>query len=142
MSPSEMTAVYSGGLLYEYALEPNDFGIVKISGDSVTEQTDFAKFESALKKYPAPTGDGGFTSTTKAVACPTKDANWLVDSTLLPALPDNAKQYFSNGAGTGPGTRRRLAGRRRQRHQHRQRHPRHPAPSPPPAPARARAAPP
>ncbi len=103
MDPSEMTAVYSGGLLYEYALEPNNYGIVKISGSSVSELGDFQKFASALSKYPPPSGNGGFTSTTKAMACPTKDSDWLVDSTLLPAIPDNAKSYLSNGAGPGPG---------------------------------------
>jgi 1,3-beta-glucanosyltransferase GAS5 len=90
----EMTNVYSGGLMYEYALEDNGFGIVKIpSVDSTTvvEQPEFASFASALSANPAPTGDGGFTSTTNSVACPTKDSDWLVDSTVLPAIPDGAK---------------------------------------------------
>lgn len=92
MSP-DMTSVYSGGLMYEYAMEPNNFGIVKIpdaGGSTVNEQAGFAKFAKALSANPAPTGDGGFTSTTKGAACPTKDANWLVDSTLLPAIPKDA----------------------------------------------------
>jgi hypothetical protein len=91
---SQMTGVYSGGLMYEYALEANNFGIVKIpstKASTVQEQAGFTKFASAMSAYPAPTGDGGFTSTTNSVACPTKDANWLVDSTLLPAIPDGAK---------------------------------------------------
>jgi len=100
---SEMTGVYSGGLLYEYALEPNKFGIVDLSGGQAKELGDFKKFASALSANPAPTGNGGFTSTTTSQACPTKDDTWLVDSTLLPAIPDNAKQYMNNGAGTGPG---------------------------------------
>jgi 1,3-beta-glucanosyltransferase GAS5 len=89
---SEMTGVYSGGLMYEYSMEANKFGIVQISGGSVQELDGFAKYASALSANPAPTGDGGFTSTTKAAACPTKGPNWLVDSTLLPAIPDGAKQ--------------------------------------------------
>lgn len=102
----QMTSVYSGGLMYEYALEPNNFGIAKIASpeaSSVTELDGFAKFEKALKENPAPTGDGGFTSTTSAVACPTKNSNWLVDSTLLPAIPNGAQKFMSDGAGTGPG---------------------------------------
>jgi len=102
MNP-EMTGVYSGGLLYEYAMEANGFGIASISGSTVSELPDFAKFESALSANPAPTGNGGFTSTTNAVACPTKDDTWLVDNTLLPAIPDGTKAYFTAGAGTGPG---------------------------------------
>ncbi len=100
---SEMTSVYSGGLMYEYALEPNKFGIASIDGSSVKELPQFTKFASALSANPAPTGDGGFTSTTNSQACPTQDGNWLVDSTLLPAIPDGAVKYLKSGAGIGPG---------------------------------------
>ncbi|KAK0616076.1 Glucanosyltransferase-domain-containing protein [Bombardia bombarda] len=103
---SEMTSVYSGGLLYEYAFEDNGFGIVKIpsvESTTVNEQSDFAKFAKALADNPAPSGNGGASSTTTSAACPTKDANWLVDSTLLPAIPDGAKAFMSSGAGAGPG---------------------------------------
>lgn len=91
----QMTGVYSGGLMYEYSLEDNGFGIVKINGDSATEQPGFAKYKAALAKYSAPSGDGGFTSTTNSVPCPTKDPNWLVDTTLLPAIPEGAKAVSS-----------------------------------------------
>jgi len=100
---SQMTGVYSGGLLYEYALEPNDFGIVKITGSQASELPDFQKYKSALAANPAPTGNGGAVAASSATACPTKDSIWLVDSTLLPAIPEEAKQYMSSGAGTGPG---------------------------------------
>ncbi|EAQ92464.1 hypothetical protein CHGG_00699 [Chaetomium globosum CBS 148.51] len=102
----KMTHVYSGGLMYEYALEANGFGIAKIpspKAKQIEKKEGFDKFAKALKQNPAPKGDGGFTSTTRAVACPTKDANWLVDSTLLPAIPEGAKKLMSDGAGTGPG---------------------------------------
>jgi hypothetical protein len=94
----DMTSVYSGGLMYEYAMEDNGFGIVSIpspKATSVKELDGFSKFAKAMSENPAPTGDGGFASTTKAAACPTKDANWLVDTSLLPAIPDNAKKVSS-----------------------------------------------
>lgn len=100
---SNMTSVYSGGLMYEYSMEANGYGIVNISGSSVVELPEFTKFASALSNNPAPTGDGGYTSTTNSAACPTKDADWLVDSTLLPAIPEGAKAYMTKGAGKGPG---------------------------------------
>jgi len=102
---SEMTGVYSGGLVYEYSKEGNAFGIVEVSVSSSTvdELSDFAALKVALSKYPAPTGNGGFTSTTTSVACPTKDADWLVEDDSLPAIPDGAKTYMTAGAGTGPG---------------------------------------
>ncbi|KAL2148737.1 hypothetical protein VTH82DRAFT_1884 [Thermothelomyces myriococcoides] len=103
---NKMTPVYSGGLMYEYSLEENGYGIVKIDkpdSTTVEEQKEFSKFAKALKENPPPEGDGGFTSTTNSVPCPTKDANWLVDSTLLPAIPDGAKKFMAEGAGSGPG---------------------------------------
>ncbi|KAI7777816.1 hypothetical protein LA080_003015 [Diaporthe eres] len=100
---SEMTGVYSGGLVYEYSDEGNGYGIVSISGDSVSEKSDFAAYSTALSKNPAPTGDGGFTSTTNSQACPSADSDWLVSNTLLPAIPTGASKYMTSGAGDGPG---------------------------------------
>ncbi len=95
---SDMTPVYSGGLMYEYALEANGYGIAKIQGggDGVQEEDGFAQFADALKANPAPTsGNGGAEPTSRGVACPTKDGSWLVDSTLLPAIPEGgAKVCF------------------------------------------------
>ncbi|KAK4225354.1 Glucanosyltransferase-domain-containing protein [Podospora fimiseda] len=102
----QMTHVYSGGLMYEYAMEENGYGIAKIPGaksPSVQEVDGFQKFADALAANPAPKGDGGFTSTTHALPCPTKDSEWLVDTDRLPTIPTNAKMYMSNGAGAGPG---------------------------------------
>lgn len=98
MSP-EMTGVYSGGLMYEYALEENGYGIAKIPSPqaaAVQEEDGFAKFADALKNNPAPAGDGGFSAPTSAVPCPTKDSDWLVDSTLLPAIPAGAKKVCTH----------------------------------------------
>lgn len=98
---SNMTHVYSGGLMYEYSMEANKYGIVEIEGgeNSSPDQTgkrkelpEFAAFQSALSKWPAPTGDGGYTSTTKAAPCPTRDANWDVEGSELPAIPEGAKK--------------------------------------------------
>ncbi|KAL7623176.1 1,3-beta-glucanosyltransferase [Parahypoxylon ruwenzoriense] len=105
---NRMSSVYSGGLMYEYSREGNGFGIVELSGNSnsVKEDPDFQKLASALSKYPAPTGDGGFTSTTSAVACPTIDDIWDLEewgTSALPAIPEGAMKYMTDGAGAGPG---------------------------------------
>lgn len=99
----KMTSVYSGGLVYEYSEEGSGYGIVSIDGDTVSTKTDFAAYSTALSKNPAPTGDGGFTSTTNSVACPSADSDWLVSDTALPAIPTGAEKYMTKGAGTGPG---------------------------------------
>ncbi|KAK0643102.1 glycoside hydrolase family 72 protein [Cercophora newfieldiana] len=102
----DMTGVYSGGLMYEYAKGVNNYGIVDVNGGpdaEAVQEGEFSKFQSALSAYPPPEGDGGAQSKTHAAACPTKDDNWLVDSTLLPAIPEGAMAYMKNGAGPGPG---------------------------------------
>ncbi|KAK0643683.1 glucanosyltransferase [Cercophora newfieldiana] len=106
MSPN-MTSVYSGGLMYEYTYEENKFGIVTIADKAQkgprTELDEFDAFAKAMSNFPAPTGSGGASATTHSVPCPTKDKHWDVDSTLLPAMPEGAKKYLTDGAGKGPG---------------------------------------
>lgn len=92
---NEMTGVYSGGLMYEYSLEENGYGIVKLTkgSNSVSELPEFAKFKSALAQYPAPSGNGGAATSTHSLACPTTDSVWDLGSwgqTALPAIPTAA----------------------------------------------------
>lgn len=102
----EMTGVYSGGLMYEYSIEENDFGIVNLKGGlkgTVEKIDEFDLFKDALSKYPAPTGSGGAATTTHAVECPTSDSSWNVDPSLVPEMPEQAQKYMKSGAGKGPG---------------------------------------
>ncbi|KAK6217406.1 glycolipid anchored surface protein [Colletotrichum tabaci] len=99
----EMTGVYSGGLMYEYSMEANKYGIVEISGNNVEELDEYANFKSALSKYPTPTGDAGAAKTSHAVDCPTSDSVWMVDPTSIPTIPKQAEKYMTEGAGDGPG---------------------------------------
>lgn len=101
-----MTPVYSGGLVYEYSEEGNGYGLVTISGNTVTEGTDFTNLMSALSNTTAPTGDGGYKQNGTASTCPTKSDTWQVTDFTgeeLPAMPSAAAAYMKNGAGTGPG---------------------------------------
>lgn len=101
---TDMTAVYSGGLAYEYTMEENKYGIVKINSDgSVTELDDFKKLAAAFKATANPSGDGGYNKTGGASSCPAKSATWDVDNNLLPAMPEEAKKFMTDGAGTGVG---------------------------------------
>lgn len=100
MDTDKMTAVYSGGLMYEYTMEENGYGIVNITkGKDITDQTgkrielpEFDAYKKALAKYPAPTGDGGYSKTTKAQDCPPADDDWLVEDDKLPEMPAAAKK--------------------------------------------------
>lgn len=106
MMSDKMSSVYSGGLLYEYSIEENDYGIVKIDGNTVNldgAKDEFKNYQSVLKANPAPTGSGGAASTTHAVACPPKASNWQVDPSLVPVMPSQAEKYMKDGPGKGPG---------------------------------------
>lgn len=100
----EMTGVYSGGLVYEYSEEPSNYGLVEIDGSDVSTLPDFDALKDALEKTQPPQGDGGYSSQSSASECPAySEPNWLVENDNLPAIPDGAKEFMTNGAGKGPG---------------------------------------
>jgi hypothetical protein len=100
----QMSAVYSGGIVYEYTVEPNGYGLVEISGDgSIQPNEDFKRLKAAYKKQSNPKGDGNYKPSGTASQCPPADDNWDVSSTLLPAIPEPAMKLMDDGAGTGPG---------------------------------------
>ncbi|TEY63389.1 hypothetical protein BOTCAL_0155g00110 [Botryotinia calthae] len=100
---TDMTAVYSGGLVYEYSEEGSKYGLVKIDGSSVTEKDDFTALKAAFAGTANPTGDGGYSSTNKASDCPAQSSTWNVTSNALPVIPSGAAALMSKGAGKGAG---------------------------------------
>jgi hypothetical protein len=58
---TNMTGVYSGGLAYEYTVEPNGYGIVDVTSDgSIKPNDDFKRLKAAYEKTSNPRGNGGF----------------------------------------------------------------------------------
>jgi hypothetical protein len=101
---TEMTSVYSGGLVYEYSEEGSGYGLVTIeSTSSVSELPGFNYLQTALKGTSDPTGNGGYNSTGGASGCPAQSANWNVTSDALPAIPSAAAALMKTGAGAGAG---------------------------------------
>lgn len=102
---TDMTGVYSGGLVYEYSEEGSKYGIVTIKGNNVEEGADYSALKSALSGTQAPNGDGGYKSSGKASTCPSKSSTWnvTISADELPAVPSGASDFFKNGAGAGPG---------------------------------------
>lgn len=103
----KMTPVYSGGLVYEYTKEgdakQSKFGLVEINGNDATERPDFKTLQKGFSDVSPPSGDGGYKSSGSASQCPPKSDTFLEDTDNLPAMPEQAKQYFKNGAGQGVG---------------------------------------
>jgi hypothetical protein len=101
---TEMTSVYSGGLVYEYSEEGSKYGLVQInSPTSVTELPDFLALKTALAAQTDPAGTGGYNATGGASGCPAQSANWNVTGDALPAIPAGAAKLMKSGAGKGAG---------------------------------------
>jgi hypothetical protein len=104
---SDMTSVYSGGLVYEYSQEESKYGLVQINSDNTIEEfSDFKNLMSAFSKTKNPSGDGGYNAKGDASKCPDASKNWQLGKfagNALPAMPSSAKEYMIKGAGTGPG---------------------------------------
>ncbi|KAF2716982.1 carbohydrate-binding module family 43 protein [Polychaeton citri CBS 116435] len=87
----EMTEVFSGGIVYEYFNDENEFGLVSIDGSSVSPYPDFTSLSSQLATIsPSITQSSAYTPSNSAPSCPSTgvsiDAsdNWAAVATPLP----------------------------------------------------------
>lgn len=91
-----MSPVFSGGLVFEYSQEPNNFGLVEISDDraSVDKLGDFEALKEQFSKAKNPSGDGGFQEGLDVSECPGfVQGRWEANNTL-PTLPSAAQKYY------------------------------------------------
>jgi len=104
---TDMISVFSGGLVYEYSQEASNYGIVTISGNTVTPVgQQFSDLQQALQNNPTPSGDGGYSTSNSQQQCPPQSDNWNTSPFLngaLPAMPVQALSFMKNGAGKGQG---------------------------------------
>jgi len=70
----KMTGVFSGGLVYEYTQESNNYGIVDVESDgSVKTRGDYKTLQAAYKKVEAkPKLPSGATAPTRPAKCPSE----------------------------------------------------------------------
>lgn len=86
---TEMTDVWSGGIVYMYFEETNNYGLVSIdsSGD-VKTLSDFNNLKSQLAEIDPSYATADSASTSASVTtCPTVGADWAA-ATILPPTPD------------------------------------------------------
>ncbi|KAJ3483404.1 hypothetical protein NLG97_g7313 [Lecanicillium saksenae] len=87
-----MTDVLSGGIVYEYFQEENDYGLVELSGSTVKKLDDFDTLEKAMQNIdPQGVSMSSYNPSGKAFSCPSVNATWQSDGKSLPPTPnDNA----------------------------------------------------
>jgi len=86
---SKMTPVWSGGIVYMYFQEANDYGLVSVSGDNVKTLDDYNNLKTQLASIsPTGTNSASYTPTnTVAQSCPTTGTDWQA-ATVLPPSPN------------------------------------------------------
>lgn len=84
---SNMTDVWSGGIVYMYFEEENQYGLVSVSGDSVSTLDDFNNYSSEINKVtPTSVNTASYSASSTSLACPATNSNWMA-ATDLPPTP-------------------------------------------------------
>ncbi|TGZ80198.1 hypothetical protein EX30DRAFT_355436 [Ascodesmis nigricans] len=86
---SQMTSVWSGGIVYMYFEEENKYGLVQLDGKSVTRLTDFKNLKSQISKVkPKTIQASSYTpSNTDLEECPAAGKHWDA-AVKLPPTPN------------------------------------------------------
>jgi len=87
----EMTDVWSGGIVYMYYQESNNYGLVSISNGKVSTMADYSYYSSEINAVsPTSTNSASYTPSATSMTCPSVQAKtWLADD-VLPPTPDKA----------------------------------------------------
>jgi len=98
----EMTPVFSGGLIYEYSEEPNNYGLVNLNDNgSVSILQDYDNLRGQYDKLDVSLLESANSTATslQAPACSTDliAGTGFTDSFALPARPDGVDSLIQNG---------------------------------------------
>jgi 1,3-beta-glucanosyltransferase GAS1 len=85
----EMTGVWSGGIVYEYFQEVNDYGLVTQSGSTVSPLPDYTALSKQLNNInPTRTNSASYTPTNSPPSCPSTSTSVWMAATSLPPTPN------------------------------------------------------
>jgi hypothetical protein len=86
----EMTDVISGGIVYMYHQEANDYGLVSIDGTKASTMKNYDALATVIAKVdPSGVDADSYTPTNSPQACPDITDTWHVTGDALPPTPDN-----------------------------------------------------
>lgn len=86
---NEMTKVFSGGIVYMYFQEANDYGVVEIENNKAVKLKDFKGLaEKHAAADPKGVDEDEYSSKNKPASCPALSDNWRANSKLPPS-PDS-----------------------------------------------------
>ncbi|KAK4138474.1 carbohydrate-binding module family 43 protein [Trichocladium antarcticum] len=86
----EMTDVISGGIVYMYFQEANDYGLVSVKGNSASTMKDYDTLKTRLASVqPSTTSMDDYKPTNSAASCPELGKHWKVKGETLPPTPDS-----------------------------------------------------
>ncbi|KAJ5197291.1 Glucanosyltransferase-domain-containing protein [Penicillium cf. viridicatum] len=86
----KMTDVWSGGIVYMYFQEENDYGLVTLKGDTASKLPDFSGYSKQMASVN-PTGvkKAVYSPSNSALgSCPTIGGNWFAKASPLPPSPN------------------------------------------------------
>ncbi|EKG19813.1 Glycolipid anchored surface protein GAS1 [Macrophomina phaseolina MS6] len=86
----QMNDVFSGGIVYMFHQEANDYGLVTIDGDTVSTLVDFNNYKSQIAKA-TPTGVNSADyepTNTRQRDCPAVNTAWMATASPLPPRPN------------------------------------------------------
>ncbi|KAF2702633.1 carbohydrate-binding module family 43 protein [Pleomassaria siparia CBS 279.74] len=88
---SQMTDVWSGGIVYMYFEEANEYGLVSISNNKVQTNADFSNLSKEIAKA-TPTGvqSSNYKPSHTAASCPSLGSSWNAVATPLPPVANAA----------------------------------------------------
>ncbi|CCH60498.1 hypothetical protein TBLA_0C07070 [Henningerozyma blattae CBS 6284] len=87
---SNMTNVWSGGIVYMYFEEENNYGLVTIDNNEVSTKADYSYYSSEIAKVsPSIANTKSYSSNSSAtMSCPASQKYWKA-ATVLPPTPDS-----------------------------------------------------
>lgn len=101
---TEMTVVWSGGVVFEYFQDVNNYGLVSLDGSSISLMEGYTSYSNQMKSIaPSSTNAASYTPTNlNAAACPTQNSTWDVSTNLPPSPNESLCQCMSSSVACGP----------------------------------------